>query len=232
MMGVTKGSMRLIARTLSMSALGAMLAISIGACNNQTGFSGSVGSTPNGPKLPSFQILGDTVGTPFTATISDDRSFWTFQGNVPLSIVIANPPSANAQLVATKTTADNSTLSAEIITGNHIKDSQSTSAPFGTVQVQIGKSTSAPSFANPDLRISLLGPLKLRYQALVEDIDTGFIVQARAPTLIVFDAPNGKVDATFFGPNNHTTFTANMTLNGEVVVPTTSGGPNLTIRQP
>jgi len=68
--------------------------------------------------------------------------------------------------------------------------------------------------------------------ALVEDIDTGFIVQARAPTLIVFDTPNGKVDATFFGPNNHTTFTANMTLNGEVVVPTTSGGPNLTIRQP
>ena len=34
------------------------------------------------------------------------------------------------------------------------------------------------------------------------------MVQARAPTLIVFDTPNGKVDATFFGPNNHSTFTA------------------------
>ena len=132
----------------------------------------------------------------------------------------------------TKTSADNSLLSAEIITGNHVKDLQSTNAPFGTVQVQIGTLTSAPASANPDLRISLRGPIKLKYQALVEDIDTGFIVQARAPTLIVFDAPNGKVDATFFGPNNHTTFTANMTLNGEVVVPTTSGGPNLTIRQP
>jgi hypothetical protein len=223
--------MRYIARTLSMSALGVVLAISIGACNNQTGFSGSVGSTPTGPKLPSFQILG-TTGTPFTATISDDRSFWTLQGNVPLSIDICNPPSSNAQLVVTKTSADNSLLSAEIITGNHVKDLQSTSAPFGTVQVQIGKQTSAPSAASPDLRIFLSGPLNLRYQALVEDIDTGFIVQARAPTLIVFDAPNGKVDATFFGPNNHTTFTADMTLNGEEVVPPTSGGPNLTIRQP
>lgn len=231
MMGVKKEMMRYIARTLSMSALSAVLAISIGACNNQTGFSGSVGSTPNGPKLPTFQILG-TTGTPFTATISDDRSFWTFQGNIPLSIVIANPPSANALLTVSKTSADNSLLSAEIITGNHVKDLQQTNAPFGTVQVQIGTLTSAPAFANPDLRISLLGPIKLKYQALVEDIDTGFIVQARAPTLIVFDAPNGKVDATFFGPNNHTTFTANMTLNGEVVVPTTSGGPNLTIRQP
>jgi hypothetical protein len=223
--------MRLIARTLSTCAFGAMLAISIGACNNQTGFSGSVGSTPNGPKLPSFQILGDTPGTPFTATISDDRSFWTFQGNVPLSIAICNPPSANAQLVVSKTTADNSLLSAEIITGNHVKDLQQTMAPFGMVQVQIGPLTSAPSAAFPDLRINLLGPIKLRYQALVEDIDTGFIVQARAPTLIVFDTPKGLVDATFFGPNNHTTFTANMTVNGVVVVPTTKGGPNLTIRQ-
>lgn len=223
--------MRRFVRILSMGALGAALAISVAACNNQTGFSGSVGSTPNGPKLPSYEILG-TTGTPFTATISDARSFWTLQGNVPFSIVICNAPSAEAQLVVTKTSADNSLLSAEIITANHVEDVQSTRAPFGTVQVQIGMQTSAPSAANPDLRIFLSGPVKLKYQALVEDIDTGFIIQSRAPTLIVFDTPNGKVDATFFGPNNHTTFTANMTLGDEVVVPTTSGGPNLTIRQP
>ena len=71
--------------------IGAALAVCVAACNNQTGFSGSVGNTPNGPKLPSYQILGDTPGTPFTATISDDRSFWTFQGNVPLSIVDLQP---------------------------------------------------------------------------------------------------------------------------------------------
>jgi hypothetical protein len=226
-------TMRNFVRILSMGAIGAALAVYGASCNNQTGFSGSVGNTPNGPKLPSFQILSDTVGTPFTATISDDRSFWTFQGNVPLSAVIANPPSANAQLVVTKTTSDNSRLTAEIITGNHIKDVQSNNAPFGTVQVQIGRQTTAPSAANPDLRINLLGPLNVKYQALVEDSNTGFIVQARAPTLIVFDTPNGKVDATFFsGGRNFGNFVANMSLNGEIVVPTTSGGPNLTIRQP
>jgi len=214
-----------------MSVIGAAIAVCVAACNNQTGFSGSVGNTPNGPKLPSFQILG-TTGTPFTATISDNRSFWTLQGNVPLSIAIANPPSRTAQLVVTKTSADNSLLSAEIITGNHVADLQQTMAPFGTVQVQIGKPKGAPVAANPDLRIFLSGPLKTHYQALVEDSKKGFIVLARAPTLIVFDTPNGKVDATFFGPNSNTVFTANMTLDNAVVVPTTSGGPNLTIREP
>src|SRR5260370_27100651 len=168
-----RGTMRHLVRTLSRGVTTAMLAVCIAACNNQTGFSGSVGNTPNGPKLPSFQILG-TTGTPFTATISDSRSFWTFQGNVPLSIAICNPPSAEAQMIVTKTSADNSMLSASIITGNHIKDSQMTTAPFGTVQVQIGMQTSVPSAASPDLRIFLSGPIKTRYQALVEDIDTGF----------------------------------------------------------
>jgi hypothetical protein len=216
-----------------MGILVAALGISVAACNNQTGFSGSVGNTPNGPKLPSFQILG-TNGTPFTATIQDARSSWTFQGNVPLFVALCNPPSAEARMVVTKTTSDSTLLlSALIITGNHIKDSQQTMAPFGMVTVQIGKQTSSvPSPADPDLRIFLSGPFKTKYQALVEDIDKGFIIQSQAPTLIVFDTPNGKVDATFFGPNNHTTFTADMTLGNEVVVPTTSGGPNLTIRQP
>ncbi len=223
--------MRHFVGTLSMSLIGAAIAVGVAACNNQTGFSGSVGNTPNGPKLPSYQILG-TTGTPFTATISDARSYWTFQGNVPLSISICNPPSNEAQLTVTKTSADNNLLSAEIITGNHIKDLQETMAPFGTVTVQVGMQTAVPSAALPDLRIFLSGPFKVRYQALVEDINTGFIIQSRAPTLIVFDTPNGKVDATFFGPNNHTTFTANMTLDGLVVVPTFSKGPNLTIRQP
>jgi len=229
---MNRGTMRSRTKILWLGAIGAALAVYLASCNNQTGFSGSVGNTPNGPKLPSYQILG-TVGTPFTATISDDRSFWTFQGNAPLSIVICNPPSASAQLVVSKTTADNSLLSAEIITGNHVKDLQSTTAPFGTVQVQVGTLTSAPAAASPDLRISLLGPVNVKYNALVEDSNIGFILQARAPTLIVFDTPDGKVDATFFGGGrDFGNFTANMTLNGMVVVPTVSKGPNLTIRQP
>src|ERR1700739_1591982 len=102
---MTRGKMRHFIQILSMSAFGVAIAVCVAACNNQTGFSGSVGNTPNGPKLPSFQILG-TTGTPFTATISDARSFWTFQGNVPLSVAIVNPPSNEAQMVVTKTMGD------------------------------------------------------------------------------------------------------------------------------
>jgi hypothetical protein len=225
-------TMQHLGRKLSMSAIGAALIFFVGACNNQTGFSGSVGNTPNGPKLPTLQILG-TAGTPFTATVSDSRSYWTFSGNVPLSVVVCNNPSDEAQLVATKLVADNSLLSVQIISGFHIVDLQSTSAPDGTVQVQVGTLTGAgPSAAVPNLQIFLSGPANVRYQALVEDLTTGFIINERAPTLILFDTPDGKVDATFFGPNNHTTFTADMTIDGIVVVPTFSEGPNLTIREP
>jgi hypothetical protein len=229
---MTWETMRHFARILSMSAIGAALAIYVASCNNQTGFSGSVGNTPNGPKLTSYEILGD-VGTPFTATVSDSRSSWTLQGNVPLSITIANNV-LPARIVATKTTSSNNLLSIEIISGNHVADLQSTSAAFGTVSVQIGGSlTTIAKAANPDLRIFLSGPLNVKYNALVEDTATGFIIQSRAPTLILFDTPNGAVDATFFsGGRNFGNFTVNMTLNGIVVIPTESGGPNLTIREP
>jgi hypothetical protein len=227
---MTKRRMRYLMRGLSMSALGVALALSAAACNNQTGFSGSVGSTPNGPKLTSYQILG-TVGTPFTATVSDTRSSWTLQGNVPLSIVIANNIQP-ARIIATKTTSNGSLLSIEIINANHVSDLQSTSAPFGTVSVQTGGTLGTiASHADPDLRIFLSGPFNQHYQALVEDSTTGFVIQSRAPTLILFDTPDGKVDATFFGTQDFGTFTANMTLNGEVVA-TVMKGPDATIRQP
>jgi hypothetical protein len=230
-MAMTRGTMRHSVLTLSVSVIGAALAIYVAACNNQTGFSGSVGNTPNGPKLTSYEILGD-VGTPFTATVSDSRSSWTLQGNVPLSITIANNI-LPARIVATKTTASSNLLSIEIIAGNHVADLQSTSAPFGTVSVQVGGTlTTILPHANPDLRIFVSGPLNVQYQALVEDINTGFIIQSRAPTLILFDTPTGKVDATFFGGGrNFGTFTVNMTLNG-VIVASVAQGPNATIRQP
>jgi hypothetical protein len=217
-------------RSLAMGALAAALAISVAACNNQTGFSGSVGSTPNGPKLTTYELLG-TVGTPFTATVSDSRSTWTLQGNLPLSIEICNNI-LPARIIATKTTSNNNLLSVEIITGNHVADLQSTRAPFGTVSVQVGGTLpTPPPPANPDLRIFAAGPANQRVQALVEDIDTGFIIDARLPILVLFDTPNGKVDATFFGGQDFGTFTLNMTLNG-IVVATVVAGPNATIRQP
>jgi hypothetical protein len=223
--------MRHFSRTLSLSAIGVAIAISVAACNNQTGFSGSVGNTPNGPKLPSYEILGD-VGTPFTATVSDSRSSWTFQGNAPLSVFVCNNPSQLASVIATKTTSSSNLLSLEIISGNHVTELQSTNAPFGSVSVQAGGSIGTiPSPADPDLRIFLSGPLNERYTALVEDIQTGFIINSRAPTLILFDSPDGKVDATFFGNQDFGTFVANMTLGGQVVA-TVMKGPNATIREP
>jgi hypothetical protein len=223
-------AMRWMVRVLSMSAIGAAIALGVASCNNQTGFSGSVGSTPNGPKLSSYEILGD-VGTPFTATVSDTRSSWTFQGNVPLSIFIANGV-LPARIVASKTNTSGNLLSVEIIIGNHVASLESTTAPFGSVSVQVGGVLSTlASPADPDLRIFLSGPLNERYAALVEDIDTGFIINARAPTLILFDSPDGKVDATFFGNQDFGTFTADMTLAGQVVA-TVMKGPDATIREP
>jgi len=222
---------RYFARTLSMSAFGAALAFSIAACNNQTGFSGSVGNTPNGPPLPSYEILG-TLGTPFTAEVSDTQSSWSFQGNTPLSVIICNNPSSTARIVATKTTTNNNLLSLETISGGTVQELQSTSAPFGTVSVQAGGTLNTIAGpADPDLRIFVSGPLALQYTALVEDSTTGFIVSSRAPTLILFDTPDGKVDATFFGTPSFPTFTVDMTLNG-VVVATDKQGPNATIREP
>jgi len=223
-------AMRCFVRTLSMSTLGAALAFSVAACNNQTGFSGSVGNTPNGPALASYEILG-TVGTPFSATVSDAQSSWTFQGNVPLSVVICNNV-LPARVIATKTTSNGNLLSVEAILGGSVAELQSTSAPFGTVSVQAGGTLSliaAP--ASPDLRIFAAGPANQRYTALVEDIAIGFVIAARAPTLILFDSPDGKVDATFFGNGQYPTFTLNMTLDGAVVA-TVVQGPNATIREP
>lgn len=213
-----------------MSALGAAIAFSVAACNNQTGFSGSVGNTPNGPALASYDILG-TVGTPFTTTVSDSRSSWTLQGVVPLSIVIANNI-LPAAIVATKTTSNSNLLSVEIINGGRVTDLQSTSAPFGAVSVQTGGTLSSiASPASPDLRIFVAGPAEQRYTALVEDITTGWVLDLRAPSFILFDTPDGKVDATFFGRQNFGSFTLNMTLNG-VVVATVVHGPDATIREP
>ncbi len=224
---------RYFLRILAMSALGAAFALWVASCNNnQGGFSGNVGNTPNGPPLTSYRILG-TPGTPFTATVSNARSSWLVQGNVPLSIIICNNV-LPALIIATKTSSDNNLLSIEIINGIHVLDLASTSAPFGTVSLQTGGKLLAISPpASPDLRIFVAGPTHTSYTALVEDIQSGFVISDRAPTMIMFDTPNGKVDGTFFqnGGRNFGTFTLNMTLDG-VVVATVVAGPTAFIREP
>src|SRR6266404_1381575 len=78
---------RFFLRFVCATAFAAVFAISVVSCNNnQGGFSGSVGNTPNGPPLTSYRIVVGTVGEPFTATVSNARSSWTLQGVTPLSM--------------------------------------------------------------------------------------------------------------------------------------------------
>ena len=218
-------------RVLGISVLAAF-ALSVAACNNnQGGFSGSVGNTPNGPPLTTYKITG-VPGTPFNATVSNARSSWTLQGIVPLSMVICNNI-LPAEIIATKTSSDNNSLSIQIINGNTVLGSASTSEPGGNVSLQTGgklQEISPP--ANPDLRIFDAGPTKAKYEALIEDSKVGFVVDERAPTLIFFDTPDGKVDGQFFPVNrDFGTFDLDMTLNG-VVVATVEAGPSAVIREP
>ena len=228
---MTQYAMRKFVKFCAIRAAWAALALSLAACNNGLGgFSGSVGNTPKGPAQTSFRVLG-TSGTGFTATVSNSRSSWTLQGNVPFSVQIINNVQP-ARMIATKTAGDNSILSLQVINGTNQLEVASTTAPFGTVQVQTRKKfdTIAPS-AVPDLRIFVKGTAGERFSALIEDLTDGFTVDARAPALFLFDSPNGKVTGQFFQIQNLGGFDINMTLNG-VVVATAMGGPNVTIQEP
>jgi len=224
---------RFFLRFVGATAFAAALATSVASCNNnQGGFSGSVGNTPNGPALTSYRIVGATIGEPFTATVSNARSSWTLQGTAPLSMIICNNI-LPARIIVTKTASDSNSITVQIINGNHLLQTAQTSAPFGTVALQTGgKAIPISPPANPDLRIFVAGPVANTYSALVEDIKTGFVIKEQAPTLIFFDTPNGKVTGTFFqNGKNFGTFTINMSLNG-VVVASVHMGPTATIREP
>jgi hypothetical protein len=219
---------------LTHAAMGALLmalGVSVGACQSSLGgFSGAVGNTPPTSPEESFRVLG-TPGTAFTASISDTRQSWTVHGSIPMSIVIVNnqPP---VRLLATKLANDNSLLSLNIISGVKLLSYASTTAPFGTAAVQTGAELKefAPP-ASPDVRIFVEGPATELFQGLIEDQNTGFQVQQRAPALFLFDSPNGSVDAIFFQIQDFGFFDINLSFNG-LVVAHASGGPTVNIKQP
>lgn len=209
----------------------------LAACNaSSTGVSGFVGNTPPTAPETIFKILG-TVGTPFTLLISNTRSSWQVQGNVPLNVTIVNNVTSSngltpARLVGTKLSNDNSLLSIQAANGFHVVTAQSTTAPYGTVTIQTGASLSqiAP-LASPDLRIFVYGPLGERFTGLIEDSQVGFAVNQRVPALFLFDSPNGKVDGNFTQVQSFGPFAINMSFNNEIVA-TAQGFPNVIIRQP
>jgi hypothetical protein len=201
------------------------------------GNSTNPGSTANISAQTSYRIVG-TVGTPFFATISDARSSWQIQGTAPTSIVIVQdkPPE---RVVATKTVGDHSLLSIEITTGFNVQQLASTSDPYGTAVGGVNQGGAngalfnlAPA-ANPDVRFFVKGPYVNVYNALIEDETHGEVVQSRAPSLILFDSPNGggsgRVDGIFNEVNFLGPFAIDLIFNG-VVVKSAAGGVSATLK--
>jgi hypothetical protein len=223
--------MRSVLRLAALGALSCLLAAGMPACNNATGFGGFVGNTPNTNEQVLFKVLG-TTGTPFTLLINDQNQSWSVQGNVPMQIAIANgvPP---VRMLATKLASDNSLLSVQITQGYKILTVSSTSQPYGTVSVQTNsnQNNSVPPAAYPDVRIFVTGSFGERMESLIEDQSVGYVFQTIAPTLFLFEFPNGKVDGQFTQKNSLGPIVTNMTYNGELVA-TQSGEPFVVIRQP
>ncbi len=233
----TSNPMRRGSRGFYLSAwAGAMLVLLLvlPGCNNGFGaFQAGVGDTPNKPPLSSFRVLGQS-GLQFTALISDANSSWQIAGAVPMNVVIVNNQTP-VRMIATKQSAGNGILSLQLTLGFRVQDVASTASPYGTVSIQ--NTASRPGFApppapaNPDVRLFVKGPLSERFSGLFEDTETAFILSDRAPALILFDSPNGAVDASVTQIQNLGPFNIDLLLNGGVVAHA-RGGPTVTIRQP
>jgi hypothetical protein len=149
----------------------------------------------------SFRMVGN-LGTPFVATVSDQRSSWVVQGVVPLNVIIANG-NFPVRIAATKLTNDNSLLSIEVINGFGVSSLSSTFANYGTVVGSLNgtlKAFAPP--ASPDVRFYINGPANGIFNTVVEDLSVAFVLQSRAPCVILYDSPNnnsltGRVDGIF-----------------------------------
>jgi hypothetical protein len=190
-------SVRSILKGLICLALLALL-----GCNGfGSGNSTLPGSTPNLAAQVVFRMVGN-LGTPFLATVADQRSSWQIHGVVPLNIIIANGNNPD-RIVATKLTNDTELLSVEVISGFAIATVSSTIANYGVVVAGInGKLKALPPPASPDVRFFVNGPARGIFNAIVEDQTTAFVLQSSAPCVILYDHPNnnsvtGRVDGIF-----------------------------------
>jgi len=178
-----------------------VLAVLCGCNGFGSGNATQPGSTPNVAAQTSFRMLGN-IGTPFVATVSDQRSSWVLQGVVPLNVIIANG-NFPARIVATKLTNDNALLSVEVISGFGVSSISSTFANYGMVVGSLnGKLKAFAPPASPDVRFYVNGPANGVFNATVEDSTTAYVLQSRAPCVIFYDSPNnnsltGHVDGLF-----------------------------------
>ena len=230
---ITIRSINVLVRT-ALIACGCAL---ISACGGAFGTSNSTapGTTPNIAAQVSFRVVG-TLGTPFSLLISDADSSWQVQGVVPLSIVIINTKTP-VRMVATKLANDSSLLSIEIISGFSVVQVSSTTAGFGVAVGSFGtKLSSFAAPANPDVRFFVKAPINAVFNALIEDLSAGEVVQIRAPALLLFDKPNNgnitkRIDGIFDLVNNLGPFDIDLIVGGSLVR-VAAGGAHATLKFP
>lgn len=174
------------------AALSALALAALCGCNGfGSGNSTQPGSTPNVAAQTSFRMVGN-IGTPFVATVSDQRSSWVIRGVVPLNVIIANGTNP-ARIVATKLTNDDALLSIEVISGFGVASLSSTFSHYGMVVGSVnGTLISLAPPASPDVRFYVNGPADGVFNAVIEDATTAFVLQARAPSVILYDSPNNN----------------------------------------
>jgi len=212
----------------------------IAGCNGGFGaFQAGVGNTPNKAPLSAFRVLGQP-GMQFTATVSASDTTWNIQGSIPMNIVLIDTPvvggiATPVRMVATKQSPGNGILSLQLTTGFTVRYISSTASPYGTVSLQNAADhpgdAPPPPLADPDVRLFIKGPLSERFSGQFEDSTNAYILDDRVPALVLFDHPNGAVDATLNQIQNLGPFSIDLLFNGAVVAHA-SGGPTITIRQP
>jgi hypothetical protein len=150
---------------------------------------------------------------------------------IPESVVIVNG-SPGVQMTVTKLNNSGALLTIELINGITLVAETSTTAPFGTTVVQTfgGVPGIAPK-ANPDIRIFLKGPSGGVLNGLVEDLSSSFVFEVRSPSLLLFERPNGRVDAVINSVDEAGNIFADALLNGTPAVEE-NGGPRLLIKFP
>ncbi len=223
-------------KLLSLLGVAIFVALAVGSsgCNQGLGaFQLGVGNTPNRPPGAAFRILGQ-VGLPFSAIIYNSDATWLVRGSVPMSIVLVNG-NGPVRAIATKQSGGNGILSMQLTRAYSVVQVSSTSDPFGTTSVQSNPSAPGssppPPMANPDVRVYVKGPVVERFNGQIEDTQTGYIVSDRAPTMFLFESPNGKVDATLNQIQNLGAFNVDLVVNG-AVVDSAAGAPSVTVREP
>lgn len=214
-------------RQLYKAVIALTLLAGLGCNGFGTGNSTEPGNTPPVGSQTSYRFVGN-IGTPFVATISDARSSWVINGVVPLTVIMINVPLLNnaagpVRIVATKLTNDPRLLSVEVLNGFSVQQIASTNANYGLVVASFGARLNAlAAAASPDVRFFVKGPATATFNATVEDLSNGFVLQSRAPTIILYDTPNGgsqsdRVDGIFsivqlIGP-----MSIDLSFNGRVV---------------